>query len=90
MILTFLKRSITLTDEYISGTDGPRLGAWTSINQFTEAEEIGAPISKSTRHILTSDSRSIYFTPKIPSKLNRNGDLDYNDVNAAKAKGEIN
>lgn len=79
-----------LTDDFISGTDGPKLGAWTSINQYTEAEDLIAPMSKSTRHVV-SESKSIYYTPRMPPKqsLNRNGgDYDINEMNAGKAKGK--
>lgn len=80
---------IRLVDDYISGTDGPRLGAWTSISQFTEAEDAGIQQSKSTRHILASELRSVYFTPKMTNKnlLNRNGELEYNEVNSGKLQG---
>ncbi|KAK7579954.1 hypothetical protein V9T40_000583 [Parthenolecanium corni] len=76
------------TDDYISGTDGPKLGAWTSINQYTEAEDIIAPMSKSTRHVV-SESKSIYYTPRMSPKqsLNRNnGYYDLNEMNSGKVK----
>ncbi len=80
-----------LIDDYISGTDGPRLGAWTSISQFTEAEDSMAPMSKSTRHV-ASESKNIYYTPKIPPKqaIHRQTDFDYSELNHQnKVKGTV-
>ncbi|XP_065218165.1 agrin-like isoform X2 [Planococcus citri] len=72
------------TDDYISGTDGPKLGAWTSINQFTEPEEVAAPLSKSTRHVLSTDPKNTAsFTPKLANKsTSQRGDVDYNEINS--------
>ena len=52
-----------------------------------------APIAKSTRHVLSSsESKSIsYFTPKMPSRTalaSSNGDVEYNEVNTGKLRGE--
>lgn len=77
-------------DDYISGTDGPKLGAWTSINQFTEPEEVAAPLSKSTRHVLSSELKNTYFTPKLNNKASsQRGDVDFNEINSGKLRGMV-